>query len=89
MLITLDPAQQAFQTSLNNTLLNGLTELLPGTSRLVPLAVSKIAPGYGSPVWRALGKKILTLKYSTEFTYDCGNGLKVVRRALVSKSSEQ
>ena len=84
-------AQQAYQTSLTNTLTNGYTETTPVASRLVPIAVSKVPNSYllnDPPIYKAVGKKFVVVSYTTDFTYQCG-ATKSVRRVRVTKNQEQ
>lgn len=90
-------AQLTSSSSLNAQLRTEKTDANdPATSRLITTAVKKVAPGHkenDNPLivvdWRALGRKTLTIPYTTDLIYDCGGGSKEIKRIQVTNSVEQ
>jgi hypothetical protein len=83
-------ASQLLEATKLNTILNSTTTDFndPGTSRLLQNAIKQVRPGGVDVDWRAIGKKTLNIRYTTDFTYDC-NGVRSTRRVQVTKSEEQ
>lgn len=90
-------AQLAASSSLNAILNSQNTDVNdPASSRLIQTAIQEVAPGHKDtdvPLivadFKALGRKTLQIKYTTDLIYDCGGGNKVTNRILVTKSEEQ
>jgi hypothetical protein len=60
-----------------------------GPSRNLQSAVKTVAPGHTTTDFKALGRKTLSVKYTTDFTYDCGVRGKETKRVQVTRSEEQ
>lgn len=60
-----------------------------GSSRNLQMAVRTVAPGHTTTDFKALGRKTLTIKYTTDFIYDCGSGRKETKRVQVTKNEER
>jgi hypothetical protein len=90
------PAQTAETAALNALLTGSNTDANdPNTSRPMLTAVRTPAPGHKDsdvPVivadYKALGKKTIPIKYTTDITFDC-NGTKETKRIRVTKNEEQ
>lgn len=84
-------AAQLAETSSLNAILNTTTtdNNDPNTSRNLQTAVKTVAPGHMGTDWKALGKKTLSIRYTTDFTYDCGGANKETKRVQVTHSEEQ
>lgn len=91
-------APQLSETSALNQILNSTTTDRndPSTQRPLQTAIRTVAPGHKDkdvPIvlvdWKALGKKTLKIRYTTDFIYDCGGGNKATKRVQVTKSELQ
>lgn len=81
--------QTAFETEVNNIITGSSTDANdPNTTRLISDALHYVAPGYGEPKYRALGKKTFTIRHSIDFTLTCDGIKKETRRAQVAQSQE-
>lgn len=89
-------AQLAEQTALNTILTSSSTDANdPNTSRPMLTAIRTPAPGHKDsdvPViiadYKGIGKKTITIKYTTDLTYSC-NGVSETKRIRVTKGEEQ
>jgi hypothetical protein len=91
-------ALQLAASSTLNAILNATTTDPndPATSRNLQTAIKTVAPGHKDndvPIinldWKALGKKTLQIRYTTDLVYDCGASGKETRRIQVTRSEEQ
>jgi hypothetical protein len=86
-------SQEAAANTINYILANGTTDPeTPGeqvNNRSIVSAVNTIAPGHTNTDHKALGKKTLTIKSSTDFTVDCGVGKTATTRVRTVSSNEQ
>lgn len=89
-------AQTAAGVALNAILSSANTDPNdPNTSRAMTTAITRPAPGHkdsDTPLivadYKAIGKKSIPIKYTTDLTYNC-NGTKETKRIRVTKSEEQ
>jgi hypothetical protein len=61
----------------------------PSGSRPITTAITTYAPGHGTPEFKAMGKKTFDIVHSTNFTIDCGGGVKASTIVRVTNKNEQ
>lgn len=60
----------------------------PDTSRPIPTAVNTLAPGHVDTDWRAVGQKTFSISYTTDITFDCGDGKPETKRVYLRTAKE-